>query len=77
MRICCDPQQATVEIAYEGELVTHSGEYIWRTKETEATSETDYRSLRRPLDGKPIVVTPNSVRFRANSDDQAMIQVSW
>jgi len=71
------PQQATVEIAYEGELVTHSGEYIWRTKQTEATSETDYRSLRRPLDGKPIVVTPNSVRFRANSDDQAMIQVSW
>jgi hypothetical protein len=42
------PKEATVEIAFQGLLVTHAGEYIWQTKESEAYSQTSYR-VPRPL----------------------------
>jgi hypothetical protein len=78
------PKQGTVEIAFQGLLVTRSGEYIWRTNETEAFSQLGYR-VSRPRaayeteEDTHAAVTPNSVKFRSRSyeRDKAMIEVSW
>ena len=43
------PKEATVETAFQGLLVTRSGEYVWQTKESEAYSQTNYRVARPPL----------------------------
>ncbi|HLN98289.1 MAG TPA: hypothetical protein VK208_07480 [Pyrinomonadaceae bacterium] len=37
------PKEATVETAFQGLLVTRSGEYVWQTKDREAYSQTNYR----------------------------------
>lgn len=77
------PREGTVETAFQGLLVTRSGEYIWRTSETEAFSKTDYRN-QRPGDEmrkeeERAIVTQNSVKFRSNDyeKDKAMIEVRW
>lgn len=78
------PQQSTVEIAFQGLLVTRSGEYVWRTKDTEAFSKTNYRvphgrSAYETDEDRRVDVGPNSVKFRSRSyeQDKAMIEVSW
>jgi hypothetical protein len=78
------PQQGTVEIAFQGLLVTRSGEYVWRTKDTEAFSQTNYRvPHERPAyetdEDRRVVVGPNSVKFRSRNyeQDKAMIEVVW
>ncbi len=75
------PKQGTVEIAFEGLLVSRSGTYIWQTKETEAFSLADYRDpAERPTYTRPIEsVTPNSITFRSEnlSIKYAIVQVSW
>ncbi len=78
------PQQGTVEIAFQGLLVTRSREYAWRTNDTEAFSQTNYRmsserqAYERDEDNR-LVVGPNSVKFRSRScgQDKAMMEVSW
>lgn len=75
------PDLKTVEIAFQGLLVTPSGEYVWRTKEREAFSKTNYRVPRQPGPYDPkeeerrVTVTPNSVKFRW--PDGPMITVRW
>ena len=75
------PDLRTVEIAFQGLLVTPSGEYVWRTKEREAFSKTDYRAPRQPGPYDPkeeerrVTVTPNSVKFRWR--DGPMITGRW
>ena len=78
------PKEATVETAFQGLLVTRSGEYIWRTKETEAFSQTSYRVPRprsewQKEEDKRVIVKPNSVIFRSTDykKDKAMIEVRW
>lgn len=78
------PTEAIVETAFQGLIVTRSGEFIWQTGETEGFSRTNYRTP-RPLskwqteDDRRVIVTPNSVTFRSNDykRDKAMISVSW
>jgi hypothetical protein len=71
------------EVAFQGLLVTRAGEYVWRTKESEAFSLTDYRVHRPSKWDKPeemrVTVTPNSVKFRSLDyvKDKAMIEVHW
>ena len=75
------PELKTVEIAFRGLLVTPSGEYVWRTKEREAFSETDYRVPRQPGPYDPkeeerrVTVTSNSVKFRWPAGP--IIEVKW
>lgn len=78
------PKEATVEIAFQGLLVTRSGEYIWQTKEREAYSQTHYRAP-KPLseweraEDKRAIVKPNSVTFPSvdYKKNKEMIQVRW
>ena len=72
------PQQATVETAFQGMIVTRSGKFIWETKETEGFSQTWYRAP-KPSEGKPAEIKPNSVTFRSvdYDKDKAMIEVRW
>jgi hypothetical protein len=75
-------QEAAVETAFQGLLVTRSGKYVWQTLETEAFSRTSYRDgqLKRSKAGKgPVVIKENSVKFRSTNYDQdrAMIEVRW
>lgn len=78
------PSEATVEVAFQGLLVTRSGDYIWQTKETEAYSQTHYRNPRPPSEwekeeDRRVIVKPNSVTFRSTDykKDKAMIEVRW
>jgi len=77
------PQEARVETAFQGLLVTKSGKYIWQSKETEAFSLTDYQKRKReeyqPEESRRVIVTPNSVKFRSNDykENRAMIEVHW
>jgi len=78
------PKEATVETAFQGLLVTRSGEYVWQTKETEAYSQTSYRVPRPPSEwereeDRRVIVKPNSVTFRSTDykKDKAMIEVRW
>ena len=78
------PKEATVEIAFQGLLVTRAGEYIWQTKESEAYSQTSYRVPRPPSEwekeeDRRVIVKPNSVTFRSTDykKDKAMIEVRW
>ena len=78
------PNQGTVEIAFEGLLVTRSGEYVWQTKEMEAFSQTGYRvaserGAYETDEDRRVIVSQNSVKFRSRSyeQDKAMIEVSW
>jgi hypothetical protein len=75
------PDLKTVEIAFQGLLVTPTGEYVWRTKEREAFSKTDYRAPSRPGPYDPkeeerrVTLTPNSVKFSWR--DGPIITVNW
>ncbi len=78
------PKEATVETAFQGLLVTRSGEFVWTTNENEAYSATHYRSPQPPSkwetkEDRHVTVKPNSVTFRStNYDrDQAMIEIRW
>jgi hypothetical protein len=78
------PKEATVEIAFQGLIVTRSGEYVWQTKETEGFSQTYYRTPRPGSEwGKEedtrVIVKPNSVTFRSEDykKTKAMIEVRW
>jgi len=78
------PKEATVETAFQGLIVTRSGEYIWQTKEAEGFSQTYYRTPRPPSEWEKeedwrVIVKPNSVNFRSNDYDKnkAMIEVRW
>jgi hypothetical protein len=78
------PKEATVETAFQGLLVTRSGEYIWQTKEPEGFSQTYYRTPRPPSEwekheNRRVNVKPTSVTFRSNDYDKtkAMIEVRW
>jgi len=78
------PRQATVEVAFQGLLVTRSGEFVWQTKETEAFSKTYYRVPRPPREWEKdedrwVIVKPNSVTFRSTDykKNKAMIEVRW
>ena len=78
------PSKATVEVAFQGLLVTRSGEYVWQTKESEAYSQTHYRNPRPPSkwekeEDKRVIVKPNLVTFRSTDykKDKAMIEVRW
>lgn len=78
------PKEATVETAFQGLLVTRSGEYVWQTKENEAHSQIHYRNP-RPLrewereEDRRVTVKSNSVTFRSTDykNDKSMIQVRW
>lgn len=78
------PQEATVETAFQGLIVTRSGEYIWQTTETEGFSQTYYRRPRPPSEwekeeDRRVIVKPNSVTFRSNNSGKTreMIEVRW
>lgn len=74
------PREGTVETAFQGLLVTRSGQYVWQTNDTQACSLTDYRKRRPEQDkGEPAVIKPNSVKFRSNDydRDKAMIEIKW
>lgn len=78
------PREAIVETAFEGLIVTRSGDYIWQTKETEGFSPTYYRTPTPPAEwikeeDRRVFVKPNSVTFRSNDYDKtkAMIEVRW
>ena len=78
------PKEAIVETAFQGLLVTRSGEYVWQTKETEAYSQTYYRNPRPPSEwskeeDRRVIVKPNSVTFRSTDydKDKSMIEVRW
>jgi hypothetical protein len=78
------PKEATVETAFQGLLVTRSGEYVWQTNETEAYSQIGYRTPRPPSEwereeDRRVTVTANSVAFRSTDykRDKAMIVVRW
>jgi hypothetical protein len=78
------PKEATVETAFQGLLVTRSGEYVWQTKESEAFSQTSYRKPRPPSEwekeeDRRVIVKPNSVTFRSTDykKDKAMIEIRW
>jgi len=78
------PNEATVETAFQGLLVTRLGEYVWQTKESEAFSQTSYRKPKPPSEwekeeDRRVIVKPNSVTFRSTyyKKDKAMIEVHW
>jgi len=78
------PKEASVETAFQGLIVTRSGEYIWNTKETEGFSQTYYRTPQPPSEwekkeDKLVIVKSNSVTFRSNDykQNKAMIEVRW
>jgi hypothetical protein len=78
------PQQATVETAFQGLIVTRSGDFIWETKDSEGFSQTWYREPKPPrewesAEDKRVMVKPNSVTFRSNDykKDKALIEVRW
>jgi WG repeat protein len=78
------PKEATVETVFQGLIVTRAGEFIWQTKETEGFSAIQYQNPRPPSEwekseGRRVIVTPNSVTFRATDYDKtkAMIEVRW
>jgi WG repeat protein len=78
------PDRARVEVAFQGLLVTRSGEFAWQTNATEAYSLTHYRNV-EPLskwekeEDKRVIVKPNSVKFRSidYERDKAMIEIRW
>jgi hypothetical protein len=78
------PKEATVETAFQGLIVTRSGEYIWQTKASEGFSQIYYRTPRPPSEwekeeDRRVIVKPNSVTFRSNdyNKTKAMIEVRW
>jgi hypothetical protein len=78
------PKEATVETAFQGLLVTRSGEYVWHTGDTEAYSQIGYRTPRPPSEweteeDRRVIVAANSVTFRSTDykRDKAMIEVRW
>jgi hypothetical protein len=78
------PAEAIVETAFQGLIVTRSGEDIWKTKEVEGFSPTHYRTPKSSAgedkkEDKRVIVKPNSVTFRSNDykKDKAMIEVRW
>lgn len=71
------PNRATVETAFQGMLVTHGGEYIWRTQESEAWSATFYRQPTKEAMGgtKPLQVRPRSLKFESNDSKDIWIEI--
>lgn len=78
-RYLVHPKEGFSETAFQGMLVTRSGEYIWRTKETEALSETYYRRPeyieREKKDGKLVVVSSGSLKFQSNDSNDIWIEI--
>jgi hypothetical protein len=78
------PKEATVETAFQGLLVTRSGEFVWQTNENEAYSQTHYRNPRprskweKEVDRR-VTVKANSLTFRSTDYERnkAMIEVRW
>jgi hypothetical protein len=77
------PREASVETAFQGLIVTRSGEFIWQTKETQGFSQIYYRTP-KPDDAEKkadrrVIVKRNSVTFRSNDyeKNKAMIEVRW
>jgi hypothetical protein len=73
------PKQGTVEIAFQGLLVSREGKYIWLTRETEAFSLTGYRRQSDTTIDAHLVVKPNGITFRSESYEQdgSIIDVTW
>lgn len=73
------PENKTVEIAFQGLLVTRSGEFIWRTKDAEAFSLAGYRNPNPKTHTEHADVNGNSIKFHSFSyaRDNATIEVSW
>jgi hypothetical protein len=77
-------KEATAEVAFQGMLVTHNGEYVWQTSEKEAFSGPDEPPGHRLYTCKgskcpKVIVTPNSVKFPSigYEGNKALIEVSW
>ena len=77
-------KEATVETAFQGLLVTRTGEVVWLTQDSEAYSNISYRNPRPPsrwdaAKDTSVTVGPNSVTFKATDYERskAMIQVRW
>src|SRR5262249_33502251 len=70
------PDKKTVEIAFQGLLVNRSGEYIWKTADSEAFSSTGYSRSSNTIDAH-LELIPNGIRFRSNNydQDQAAIEI--
>ena len=73
------PEQKIANIAFQGMLVTRNGEYVWRTKETEAFSNTVYRSLLAIKDaqsnGKSVQVKAKSIKFSSHYSNNDWIEI--
>lgn len=77
------PKEATVETAFQGLLVTRTGQFVWETEEKEGFSSIQYKDPRpskwENREDRKVTVAPNSVTFRATDYEKskAMIQVRW
>jgi hypothetical protein len=78
------PAEATVETAFQGLLVTRTGQWIWQTSDNEAYSSIQYKDPRPPskwekAEDRKVTVTPNSVTFRATDYERskAIVEVRW
>ena len=73
------PEQKIANIAFQGMLVTRNGEYVWRTKETEAFSNTGYRSPLAIKDaqskGKIVQVKAKSIKFSSHYSNNDWIEI--
>lgn len=76
------PTEATVETAFQGLLVTRTGQFVWETQDKEAYSSISYEDPRPPSkwenqENRKVTVAPNSVTFRATDYERskAIIQV--
>ena len=73
------PKEKTVEIAFQGLLINRSGNYIWKTKEEEAFSSTNYSGASQDAMDAHLEASPNGIKFRSNNydQDQSIIEVTW
>jgi hypothetical protein len=73
------PQQKIVEVAFQGLLVNRSGEFIWKTTNTEAFSLPAYRIPNDKAHTEHVDVQENLIKFHSFSyeRDNATIEVSW
>jgi hypothetical protein len=78
------PAEATVETAFQGLLVTRTGQFVWETSDTEAYSSIQYKKPHPPSKwesayDRRVTVTPNSVTFRATDYERskAIIEIRW
>lgn len=73
------PKEKLVETAYQGLLVTRTGEFIWQTKESEALSLTYYRQPnyieRQRKDAKLLEASAGTLKFQSNDSKDIWIEV--